>query len=118
MKTCYTCGNKADPATYHGKRNLDRLGRKRANRDPMLDFHPLAHFGFCVRRRLWLDNSRNDCGNWTVPCQFDANRVHIELPGKVKRIVESAYPYRYGLAVSVISVGLVFALSLTAYVSG
>lgn len=118
MKTCYTCGNKADPGTYHGKRNLTRLGKERKKRDPLLDFHPLAHFGFCVRRHQWLEDSRVDCANWTHPCEFSANHVHVRFPRKLHRAVERAHKHRYPLTVAATSVGVAVALALTAWVSG
>lgn len=118
MKTCYSCGNKVDPRTPHGRRNLDHLGRKRGKRDHLLDFHPLAHFGFCARRKVWLDTSRVDCGNWTHPCHFDVNHHHLALPKAFRRLAHKAHVRRYELAVAVLSVGVAAALTMTAYVSG
>lgn len=111
MRTCYNCGNNANPTTVGGKRNVLRL-----NRAAFSEYHPLSHFGFCVKRRQWLENHRIDCRNWSDPCCFDASRVRIHLPRRVDALMLMLDKCRYTLAATGMVVMTAVGLGLTAFI--
>lgn len=112
MKTCFNCGNNADPRNSVGQKVIDRLG------GDGLSFHPLDHFGFCVKRRQWLDIARRNCGNWTDPCKRDLNHIHLPLPPKLAKVAVKARPHRYRIAAALYSVALAAALLATDWMAG